>query len=236
MIKILSSIVLAGSLTFASEYYAKVEPIKIYNIKSAVSGKVIYTNEGLDGQNIKNDIVVKIDANINNIDLKQSKIKLTNLKDILAIEKDTLKSFNKVSSKSRFDKDMQKIKILNMVSSISDLTTKIESLKDTIKKKVLTEQNRFIYDIVVDKGDFVNPGTLLYTAMDLSKSKLTIFIPIDIASNIKKKTIYIDGKETDLKITRLYTVADTKHISSYKCEIELPTQKQFSKLVKIEFK
>jgi len=59
---------------------------------------------------------------------------------------------------------------------------------------------------------------------------------MDSAMDIKNKTIYLDGKKSDLKISKLYTVADTKHISSYKCEIIIPAPKTFSKLTKIEFK
>ena len=70
----------------------------------------------------------------------------------------------------------------------------------------------------------------------LSAGKLEIYIPIDQAANIKNKSIYLNGLKTDLKISKLYKIADTTHISSYKCEIVIPTPKSFSNLVKIEFK
>lgn len=236
MNKKISVLLLLSTIGFASEYYAKVEPVSIYNVKSSVSGKVLYVNKDIESKNIKNDTIVKIDANVNKIDLKQSKIKLKGLKDILTIEKNTLNSFKKVSSKSRFDKDNQRIKILNVTSSISDLETKIATLNDLITNKTLKEQNKYIYNIAVEIGDYVNPGTLLYTAMDLTKGKLEIYIPISKANDIKTKTIYLNDVKTDLKISKLYTVSDTKHISSYKCEINIPTPKKFSSLTKIEFR
>ena len=236
MNKKISVLLLLSTIGFASEYYAKVEPVSIYNVKSSVSGKVLYVNKDIESKNIKNDTIVKIDANVNKIDLKQSKIKLKGLKDILTIEKNTLNSFKKVSSKSRFDKDNQRIKILNVTSSISDLETKIATLNDLITNKTLKEQNKYIYNIAVEIGDYVNPGTLLYTAMDLTKGKLEIYIPISKANEIKTKTIYLNDVKTDLKISKLYTVSDTKHISSYKCEINIPTPKEFSSLTKIEFR
>ena len=236
MRQLIGGLLLLSTLGFASEYYAKIEPISTYNVKSSVSGKVLYVNKNIESTNIQKETIVKIDSNINKIDLKQSKIKLKGLKDILALEKSTLNSFKKVSSKSRFDKDNQKVKILNVTSSISDLETKVASLKDLISNKTLNEQNRYIYNIAVEIGDYVNPGTLLYTAMDLSKGKLEIFIPISKANDIKNKTIYLNGNKTDLKISKLYTVADTKHISSYKCEINIPKPKEFSLLTKIEFR
>jgi hypothetical protein len=236
MKKVLAGLVLLSSLSFAVEYFAKVEPITTYNIKSSVSGKVFYVNKHLESKRVKNEVIIQIDDKINKIDLKQTQLKLNNLKEILKLEKSTLESFKKVSSKSRFDKDNQKIKILNINSSISDIKIKIATLKDVISKKLLIENDNYIYNIAVEIGDYINPGTLLYTAMDLSKGKVSVYLPINKAKKILTKTIYMDGIKTNLKISKLYNVADTKHISSFKCEIIIPKPKLFSALVKIEFK
>jgi hypothetical protein len=223
-------------IVLASEYYAKLEPIQTYKIKASVSGKIVFVNNNLESKNIIEEKIVQIDNKINKIDLEQSNLKLESLKKIYQIEKSTLDKFKKVSSKSVFDRDNQKIKILNIYLTISDLETKIATLKDTISKKMLKEYGRYIYDIAVDVGDYVNPGTLLYTTMNLTKGKLTIFIPIDDVNSIKNKTIYIDGKKTNLHIAKLYKISDAKHISSYRCEIHISNPKQFSKLMRIEFR
>jgi archaellin len=229
----LINITLFGS----QEYFAKVEPITTYKVKSSVSGQVTYVNSALEATELKkSELIVKIDDAVNKIDLKQSKIKLVNLQKIQSLEQENLERFQKVSSKSKFDKDNQRIKILNVVSTISDLKTRIATLEDTIKNKNLYEANRYIYNIAVEQGDYVNPGTHLYTAMDRSKGKLVVYIPIDQADTIKQKDIYIDGEKTDLKISKLYTVADEQYISSYKCELHLPNPTSFSSLKKIEFK
>ncbi len=236
MKKILGGLLLLGSSVFAIEYYSKIEPINIYSVKSAVSGSVVFVNKDIESKQIKYANIIKLDTKVNQIDLEQSKIKLEGLKEMLDIENSTLDSFNRISSKSKFDKDNQKIKILTIESTISDLKTKIATLEDTISKKILNEENKYIYNVEVEVGDYVNPGTLLYTAMDLSSGKVEIFIPIDNIADIKTKTIYLDDEKSDLKISKLYNVADTKHISSYKCEIIIPNPKTFSKLAKIEFK
>ena len=236
MNKILFTFLLAYSFAFSAEYYAKVEPIHTYEVKAATSGKVIEANTQFESKFVKKALIVKLDDSVNQIDLKQSKLKLQNLKEIQRLERENLERFKKVSSKSKFDKDNQRIKILNADSSINDLETKVATLQDTIANKNLVEENSYIYDIVVEKGDYVNPGTHLYTAMDLTKGKLEVFIPIDKTKDIKQKTIYLDGKKTNLKIAKLFTVADTQHISSYKCEITIPEPKNFSSLVKVEFK
>lgn len=236
MKKVIGSLLLASSISFASSYFAKVEPLNTYNIKSSVSGKVLYANSALESQTVKDQIVVKLDDSVDKVDLEQSQIKLQNMEQVLKLQANTLESFKKVSSKSQFDRDNQKIVILNTSSTINDLKTKIATLKDTIKNKNLREKNSYIYDVAVEVGDFVSPGILLYTAMDLSQGKVEIFIPIDDAKDIKNKDIYIDDKKSDIKISKLYTVADTQHISSYKCEIVIPNPASFSKLVKIEFR
>jgi hypothetical protein len=221
---------------FANEYYAKVEPIHTYKVKASVSGMVDYVNKDLESKSFKESkLIVKIDDAVNKIDLQQSEAKLKALIEVQKLEEENLERFKQVSSKSKYDKDNQRIKILNAVSTVSDLKTKIATLKDTIDNKNLYEKNLYIYEIVVEEGDYVTPGTHLYTAMDLSAGKLEIFIPIDQASTIKTKTIYIDGKATELKISKLYDVADEQHISSYKCEIVLPEPKSFSSLRKVEF-
>lgn len=236
MKKIVSGLLLLSSISFATSYFAKVEPIKSYEIKASVSGKILYANNSLESKTVNNALIVKLDDSIDNVDLQQSQKKLQNMQQILKLQDETLEKFKKVSSKSKFDRDNQRIVILNTASTINDLKTKIATLKDRIKNKNLKEKNSYIYDVAVEVGDYVAPGTLLYTAMDLSQGKVEIFIPIDDALSIKDKVIYLDDKKTDLKIAKLYKVADSKHISSYKCEIIIPKPKIFSKLVKIEFK
>lgn len=236
MKKIVSGLFFLSTIGFASSYFAKVEPISSFNVKSSVSGKVIIANSALESKKVTNALIVKIDDKVNQVDLEQSKLKLQNYKLIEKLEADNLERFKKVSSKSQFDLDNQKIKILNVTSSINDLETKIATLEDTITNKNLYEKNSYIYDVAVEVGDYVAPGTLLYTALDLSKGKVEIFIPIEEAQTLQEKKIYLDDQPTDLKIAKLYEVADTKHISSYKCEIVIPNPQNFSKLVKIEFK
>ena len=236
MIKIITFFVIISSSVFASQYYAKLNPINTYDVQSAVSGQVVFINNEIKSQNAQNSKIVEINTKVDAEDLKQSLVKLKNLQEVLKIEEGTLKSFNRVSSKSKFDKDNQRIKIFDINSSISDLKTKIATLKDTIKNKNLVEEKNYIYDISVEVGDYVTPGSLLYSSMDLSAGKLEIFIPIDQAKDIEEKIIYLHGRETDLKISKLYKLADSIHISSYKCEIIVPSPSTFSNLVKIEFK
>jgi len=234
--KYIISILLIVTNVIAQDYYAKIEPIKTYNIKSSVSGKVIFVNNNLESKIVKNKIVLSIDDKINKIELSQTKNKLSNMQGVLKIHKETLKSFNKVSSKSKFDKDNQKIVILNTKTTINDLKIRIESLKDSIRNKNIRIKNLYIHSIYVTKNDYVNPGTLLIKAYDLTKGKLIIYVSKNELKNIKSKLIYIDGTKSDLKIDKIFKITDSKHLSSYKVEIILSNVGQFSKLVKVSFK
>lgn len=232
---ILLSAFLINSL-FAMEYYAKLEPVNSYIIKSSVNGKVIFTNDEIEGKQASNSIIVKIDSSVNSLELKYSLEKLSVYNQMIKIEEDNYKRLSKISSRSVYEKDNQKIKALNLKSQRTDLLIKIENLKDTIKNKKLREKNLYIYNISVKKGDYVSAGTTLYEAKDLSSAKVEIFIPISDVNIIKNKTIFLNEKESNVKISKIYKVADSKHISSYKVEVIIPNVKNFSKLVKIEFK
>ena len=47
---------------FASEYYAKLEPIDSFQVKAAVSGKVIYSNSQIEGSKANNSTIIEIDS------------------------------------------------------------------------------------------------------------------------------------------------------------------------------
>ncbi len=224
------------SSSFANEFYAKLEPIESFQVKSSVSGKVVYSNEQIEGKKAKNTKIIEIDSYVDRIDLEQSNNKLKAINEMMKIEENNYNRLLKVSSKSGFEKDTQKVKVINFQTTKADILIRIANLKDSIKNKKLIEKSNYIYNIAVKKGNYVTPGTLLYESKDLSRGKLEIYVPIADIEIIKNKKIYIDGKETALKIDKIFNVADSLHISSYKVKILIDKPKVFSRLVKIEFK
>ena len=236
MNKIFFILVLFVNVMFSQEYYAKLEPLESYSIKAAVSGKVTYVNSQLEGNFAKDSVVVKLDSDLNELELEQTRKKLSLINDMLEIEKTNYDRLNKISSKSEFEKDTQKLKVINYESQKADLVIKIETLKDSIKNKKLVEKSNYIFNISVKEGDYVSPGTLLYESKDLSKGKLEIYVPIADIDLIKNKDIYLDEIKSDVKVNKIYEVADTTHISSYKVELISNNVDKFSRLVKIEFK
>ena len=221
---------------FANEYYAKLEPIESYQVKAAVAGKVIFSNSQIEGLKANNTTIVELDSSVDRVELEQSKNKLKFIDEMLKIEQNNYDRLNQVSSKSAFEKDTQKLKVINLESSKADMLIKIENLKDTISNKKLVEKSNYVFNIAVKEKDYVTPGTLLYEAKDLSKGKLGIFVPIAQIVEIKNKEIYLDGIKSDIKISKIYDVADSTNISAYKVELIVTNAQQFSRLVKIEFK
>ena len=234
--KILTLFLLTITTIFASEYYAKLEPIESYQIKSAVSGKVIYSNSKIEGLKANNSTIIEIDSMVNKVELEQSRNKLKYIDEMIKIETNNYDRLNQVSSKSAFEKDTQKLKVINLESLKADMIVKIDTLKDIISNKKLIEKSNYVFNIAVKEGDYVNPGTLLYEAKDLSKGKLEIFVPIAQIEEIKNKEIFLNGVKSDIKISKIYEIADSTNISSYKVELILDNAKIFSRLVKIEFK
>ena len=220
----------------SAQYFAIVQPMHTYTIKSSVSGKVTFVNNPIEGKFSKNEIIVEIDKTVNKIELEKLQLKYKILEQTISIENSNYEKLKQISSKSKYEKDNQKIKILNLQSSKADLEIKIATFEEKIQNKTLKEKNNYIYDIAIQKGNYVTPGTILYTAHDLSRAKLEIFIPISEANTIKDKIIYIDGIKTKYKINKIFKVADLKHISTYKCEILIDDTSSFSKLAKVEFK
>lgn len=224
------------SFLFSNEFYSKIYPIHSYEVKSSVSGKIIKIYDQFEKKYVKSALVVKVDDYVDSVDLKESNKKLKNLQEILKIQKETYLSYQKVSSKSKIERDTQRIQVLNTATNISDLKVKIANLKNKIDNKNVRVKNQYLDTIAVEVGDYVNPGTLLYSTYDLSKGKLEVFLPIMDIEKYKNKIIYLDGKQTNLKIHSISKIADNVHISSYKAEIYINKPKNFSKLVKIEFK
>lgn len=224
------------SFSLAEEYYAKLEPIESYSIKASVSGKVIFSNKNIEGKRAKNTKIIEIDSYVDRIDLKQSLKKLDAINEMIKLQNKNYQRLLKIKSKSGYEKDSQKINVVNLEVNKADTLINIANLRDSIKNKKLIEKNFYIYNIEVKEGDYVTPGTLLYEAKDLSQGKLEIYVPILEIEKVKNKAIYLNGKKTDLKIDKIYDVADSKHISSYKVKIIINKPKTFSRLIKIEFK
>ncbi len=257
--------VLASVALNATVYYAKVEPVQKYSIKSAASGKVLKSNYEMEGRVSNGRVIIHLDDVLNKEDLKNSTQKLKTIKDLISITEKNLKNAKKIATireqnynkiknlktKSRVEKDNELInsvnaqnQVLSLMSSLENLKSqlddqkyKIATLKDQIEKKsIAIPKGYLVYKLYLQKGDFAGVGTPLVDAYDISKAKLTVYVSKEDYNLAKNGVIYLNGKPTNYKVDKLWDSADTQNISSYKTEIVIPAPKVFSKLVKVEFR
>jgi hypothetical protein len=250
---------------FSKVHYAKLEPLESITLKSAVSAQVTLAKLNLEGTKVSNSTIIKLDNKLDHIKLKSSKssinlinsmIKtnqqiLTALASSLERQKAYYSRISTIQSASKTQKDnafygytnaktqyfSTKEKIDSLKKQKLDLNYEIARLKDSISKKTITINNKFLDKLLVNRGDFVNMGTPLAELKDLSSAKLVIFLELDELKDIKRKTVYIDDKKSKYRVSKVWSVTDKKYISSYRTEIIIKNPNEsFSKLLKVEFR
>ena len=241
-------IMLIIGIIFLFGYKAKVEPFEVYNIKAVVNGKVVIANKDLEATNVKDKLIVKIDDTDNKIDLENLKNQLKLLKEqinnqevVVKRKKDIHKRYEKLKTRSQTEKDL---KFFDYISSLNQLISlksqynntlaNIKKIKDIINKKSI-KVNGYVFKIHVKKDDYVNLGSLIANVYDISKQKLTIYVPIEEIENIKDKKVYINGKKSNFKIYKIWDVTDDKFVTSYKVEL-VGNGLKFGEIVNIELK
>ena len=258
-------LLLSPLLLFAKVHYAKVEPYESIVLKSSVSALVLEVDLEAEGQMIDGKRVIFLDDSLDQVNLKSSKESIvllqqmhdinndiaTSLSDTVTRQEGYYNRINKLSTASKTQKDnayssftsaktqylSTREKIINLEKQILDLKYKVVQLEDSIAKKSIVLENKYLYKLMVRKGDFVNPGTALAEVKDASKAKLVLFLEPEELDGIDQKIVYLDGEKTDYKVNKVWKVADEKFISSYRAEIYMPAPKGvFSKLMKVEIK
>ncbi|MDK2062389.1 hypothetical protein PJV89_08640 [Aliarcobacter butzleri] len=219
---------------FANSYIAKIEPKDEFSIYANASGEITYLDKNKE-MNIINGVIVKIDNVLDkeNLSLYQAQLKLLNEK--LSILQDYYNKFKTIKGKSDFEKDEKYMEIIELKNSIKDLEISIANTKNTLSKKEIALDNLYLKEFVVNKYDYVNVGTKIATAYDISKAKLVIYLNSEDYKDIKSKQIYLDGKKSDVKIKKLDITPDKTFISAYKLELEIDS-KEFGKSITVEFK
>ncbi len=252
-------------LLFAKVHYAKVEPYESIILKSAVSALVTDVDLDAEGQMIDGKEVISLDNTLDKVNVKSSKDSLVLLQqmhdiniDIAESLSDTVKRqegyfnrINKLTTASKTQKDnayssftsaktqylTTREKVISLEKQILDMQYKVAQLEDSISKKSIVLDNKYLYKLMVRKGDFVNPGTALAEVKDANRAKLVLFLEPEELDQIDQKSVYLNGKKTAYKINKIWKVADEKFISSYKAEIYMPAPEGlFSKLMKVEIK
>lgn len=264
MNKIITLLLLSGAALLAKEYYSKVEPYEILTISSNVSGQVTFSDEKKEGKRLGDRVYLQIDDKLDRVELNNVNRKIALLKNTLQLNEAMKKNYEAIlrkkeknydnvkalKTKSVIEKDNIFYEVIstqntlistakevdNLKVQINDLELRAAQLQKSIADKALTAKGYVLYALSVKEGQVVNPGTELSQVADISKAKLTVYLNAADMKGAKTKRIYLDGKETAYKIDRLWTIADSTHLSSYKAEIIINAPEHFSKLVKVELK
>jgi len=249
----------------AGVYYAKVEPAQTVTYKASYAGIVAFGLQEIEGKHAQGEVVLKLDDALEKSDLEHAKLKKSALEQTRALIKHSLDNtreivrlkelqYNRIKdlkTKSVIEKEAELSALLNLKNQafaqeqslqtaniqLADLNAHIALLNDKItKKSIMVPKGHLVYAIHLKKGEYATVGTPLVEAHDLSYGKLTLFVLAEDLPLAQKGVIYIDGLKSDAKVASLWPVADTQHISAYRCEIHLPLVEIFSVLKKIEFK
>ena len=229
-------------------YEGQVLPFEEYDIKADVSGKVIKTFKNLENSNLKNRLIIRLDDSDERIDLKNIenqieilKAEINNQKEVVKRKRELYLRYENLKTKSFESKSLKfydyinaKNQLLNLKSNLSNLIAKRDKLKDLIKKKNI-RYSGYLSEILVSTQDYVTPGRLIAKGYDLSKEKIYIYIPIDKVEKIKSKQVYINGKKSNFKISKIWKVNDSKYVTSYKVEL-VGKGLKIGDIVKIDFK
>lgn len=249
---------------FANMYYAKVEPVEIRSISSNVSGIVLEADEKNLGKTLGDEPYIKIDSYLDKKELNFVREKLIylssnvvsneniikNLESSLVKKRKNYKSVEALKIKSQVEKDREFYELINsenqllntkkelnsIKAQIADLKLREAMLVKSIKDKNLKAKGFILYELSVKPGQVVNISTPLAKVADVSKAKLTIYLNRSDLADAKKKLIYLDGKKSEYKISRVVHIADSKNISKYMAQIIIDSPKVFSNLVKVELK
>jgi len=263
LLKIVSLLSLLITVSFAEVYYAKVEPYEVRTIASFVSGQVVYADENMLGKRLSKRAFIQIDDRLNRDELASVRKKMGYLKDTLSVDEKIIKNlkevlirkkenFKRIASLSIKSKEKDR-EFYNVVASensylatlkemnslktnISDLALKEKQLLKTIQDKSIVADGFVLYALKVKPESVVNIGTPLAVVADISKAIAVVYLNESDLINLNKRVLYINGKKSDYKFTRISKIADSQNISRYRAEIIMKAPKIFSNLIKIELK
>ena len=265
--KILLTTMLLTFYAFAGEHYARVEPWERVTLKAAASGTILEADTSLEGRKIEDARIVHIDDALDRKELDNTRrsreliartLELTRqmipgLEESWKRQKGYYERMRVLSTASQTQKDQAyqgmvgaqnqylstKEKALNLEKTLLDLDYKIATLEDRIAKKNVRLKNRYLYKLMVRKGEYANPGMALAVVDDLSRAKLVLYLSPEEVAAVRsgKAKILVDGKESAEGFSKIWDETDEKYISSYRAELPIPAgSRPFSSLVKVEIR
>jgi hypothetical protein len=246
-------------------HYARIEPYERRVVKSSVSGRVVSAQRELEGSFIEdNRTIVEIDSARDREELgyieKSLKILremkrlndriVPGLKESFVKKRSYYERMESMSTASKTQKDDAYTMMVNAENQylaavekslsydkqILDMSDRADRLRDTIAKKRVAVERGYLYRLDVRRDDYATPGKTLAVVDDIDRAKLVIYLDRDELEGIMGKKVYIDGRESDAMIEKVWRESDGRYISSYRVEIVLKPRRIFSSLVKVELR
>lgn len=233
--KLLIGFFVAVAALSAQSFYAKVEPNRTYTVAAAVPGLVVAVDKDVEGKVAGKATVVQLDDKMDKIDLETSRSVAASLEETYRLRQKNYEKIAAMSTRTPFEKDMEKIAVLGALTSWKNAAYKVELLEDTIAKKRISAHGLLVYRLLVEKGAYVAMGTPLFEAQDVSRSRVTVFVPKEEMAGLETSVPAVDGKTGVYVIDKVWKVADREFVSSYRVELVGPAPERFSEVVKVEF-
>ena len=226
-------ILITPLLAFTQTYMAKIQPYDTFTIYSQSSGQIVKLDKN-DETKIVNKTLIKLDASLERKELASynKQLKLYNKK--LKILESNYNKYITIRGKSQSDKDDKLYVLIELQISIESLKLNIKKLEDTLNKKEVSVKNLYIKEFNVNVGDYVQTGTKLATAYDISKSKLMVYVSKDDFEGISNKKVLINGIRDIANIHKIDKTLDETFVSAHKITLALDDY-DFGKILKVEF-
>lgn len=233
--------ILNSSNLFAISYMGKIEPFTTYTISSEISGIVTFVDSTKEFSSIDTkELIISIDSSDEDIQIESSTQSLSNLKEILIIQKQNYENKSKVKQLSPYDKNNEKLAYLQTKQTYIETKLNSKTLKNQKRKKEFYVKNKYLGKIYKNQGELINIGDVLFQYYDFSKIKIILYIKPEDIKNIKNKKIFIDNKKSEFSISKISKIRDKYRVSTFEVELTKNNIDQdnieFGQIVKVEFR
>lgn len=232
---------LCSSTLFSKDFMAQIEPFQSYEIRSQTAGVIKFINNKLESSFVEtNEVLVQINSIDEKIELKKQRDSQNIQKQIVKIKQRNYQAKNKIKQLSLYDKNSEKLSLLESRKELLSTAQDIKKLQNEINKKVFRVENRYINEIFINQGEYVNEGDKLFDMFDISNLKIILYLSHEEIKGLDKSSIYIDGKKSDFKTYKIRKIKDEIKVSRYKVEFIKKNENLddyfFNKVVKVEIK
>ncbi len=155
----------------------------------------------------KGTILVQIDADLLDAQIKAAKANLKSAKDTLVNAKKDYKRYSKLLESNTITQKEYDDALLRKDSSSSQVNALEASLKEleiqSTKKSIKAPYSGVVVEKNINLGEWVNAGTVVANMVDTSKAEITFNVPLNVVNGLKKNDIYeikVDNKVLKAKL------------------------------------